>query len=230
MNSVAVITARGGSKRIPRKNIRPFMGRPMISYAIAAALECNLFTEVMVSTDDPEIAETASRYGAKVPFMRSCETASDTATTAEVLLEVNKCYADQGVFFDALCCIYPCAPFLGPDILRDALNFWQASGGDALMPVCEFASAPQRALRKNSQGFLEYREDAYRLTRTQDLEPLYHDAGIFYFIKKAEFLKYECLTPPATVLYELPRKIVQDIDTLEDWEMAELKYRLINNA
>ena len=223
MKSIAIITARGGSKRIPRKNVKPFMGRPMIAYAIAAALESKLFGEVMVSTDDAEIAETAKAHGAAVPFLRSAATANDFATTADVLNEVIAEYAKLGVAFDEFCCIYPCVPFLTGELLREAHEDFAASAADSLMPVVKYSFPIQRAVRRNAEGFLEYREPENKLKRSQDLEPMYHDVGMFYFHKTASF----CAKNARMAMFEMPEERVQDIDTMDDWKMAELKYKVL---
>ena len=223
MKSIAIITARGGSKRIPRKNVKPFMGRPMIAYAIAAALESKLFDEVMVSTDDAEIAETAKAHGAAVPFLRSAATANDFATTADVLNEVIAEYAKLGVAFDEFCCIYPCVPFLTGELLREAHEDFAASAADSLMPVVKYSFPIQRAVRRNAEGFLEYREPENMLKRSQDLEPMYHDVGMFYFHKTASFGRNG-----RVAMFEMPEERIQDIDTIDDWKMAELKYKVLN--
>ena len=223
MKSIAIITARGGSKRIPRKNVKPFMGRPMIAYAIAAALESKLFDEVMVSTDDAEIAEAAKAHGAAVPFLRSAATANDFATTADVLNEVIAEYAKLGVAFDEFCCIYPCVPFLTGELLREAHEDFAASAADSLMPVVKYSFPIQRAVRRNAEGFLEYREPENRLKRSQDLEPMYHDVGMFYFHKTASFGRNG-----RVAMFEMPEERIQDIDTIDDWKMAELKYKVLN--
>ena len=223
MRSIAIITARGGSKRIPRKNVKPFMGKPMIAYAIAAAQESRLFDEVMVSTDDAEIAAIAKNYGAAVPFMRSAATANDFATTADVLNEVIAEYAKLGVAFDEFCCIYPCVPFLTGELLREAHEDFAASAADSLMPVVKYSFPIQRAVRRNAEGFLEYREPENKLKRSQDLEPMYHDVGMFYFHKTASF----CAKNARMAMFEMPEERVQDIDTLDDWKMAEMKYKIL---
>ena len=224
MKNLAIITARGGSKRIPRKNIKEFMGKPMLAYAIQAALESRLFDEVMVSTDDNEIAEIAEKYGAKVPFMRSKKTANDFATTADVLDEVVSEYKKRGIVYDNICCIYPCVPFLSGEILQNAYKKFIESGEDRLTPVVRFSYPIQRALRINSRGLLEFREPEHTQTRSQDLEPMFHDAGMFYFYKSGE-LNSSKITP-----YELDETIVQDIDNESDWKMAEMKYRIMKNV
>jgi len=226
--TIAIITARGGSKRIPRKNIKDFLGQPMIKYAIDAALESTIFDAVMVSTDDEEIADLSRRYGADVPFMRSERTSDDFATTSDVLFEVLGQYKKNGIEFDSLCCIYPCVPLLKSDILSKAYDMFDESGVDALLPVVRFSYPIQRALRITSDGFLGYACPEYVVTRSQDLESMYHDVGMFYFIKTSIFLSEKTLIPEKTMAYIMDELGIQDIDSLEDWEMAKLKYKLIN--
>lgn len=226
MHNIAIITARGGSKRIPRKNIKEFMGKPMLAYAIEAALKSEIFDEVMVSTDDLEIAEIAQKYGANVPFMRSEATANDFATTNDVLKEVIKEYNKLGKIFESFCCIYPCVPFLNSEILKQANEKFINSKADSLMPVVKYSFPIQRAVKINTEGFLEYREPQFALSRSQDLEPMYHDVGMFYFAKTKAFLEQNKLVTTKTVLFEMDESVIQDIDTLEDWKMAELKYKV----
>lgn len=224
MTCFAIITARGGSKRIPRKNIKNFMGKPMVAYAIESALSSDIFDEVMVSTDDLEIAQIAKKYGAKVPFMRSEKTSNDYATTSDVLEEVIKEYKKQNKEFDEFCCIYPCVPFLTGEILKCAYNKFKSSNSDSLMPVVKYSFPIQRAVHTNSQGFLEYREPNHAKTRSQDLEPMYHDVGMFYFYKTNK------MNGDKIMMYEMDESVIQDIDTLDDWKMAELKYKVLHNV
>lgn len=228
MSNVAIVTARGGSKRIPRKNIKNFMGNPMIAYVIKAALDSKIFDEVMVSTEDEEIASVAKSLGAVIPFMRSMETANDYAGTDDVLIEVLGEYDKRGKKFKNFCCLYPCSPFLTDKILKNAWNCFNTSGADSLVPVCEFESAPQRCLMENAKGFIEYREKEFINYRTQDLSPLYYDCGTFYFCKTTPFMENKKIISEKTVKYLMPSYLVQDIDTMEDWKMAEMKYKLIN--
>ena len=193
------------------------------AYAIAAARESGLFDEVMVSTDDAEIAETAKAYGAAVPFLRSAATANDFATTADVLNEVIAAYAKLGVAFDEFCCIYPCVPFLTGELLREAHDVFAAGAADSLMPVVKYSFPIQRALRRSAEGFLEYREPENMLKRSQDLEPMYHDVGMFYFHKTASFGRNG-----RVAMFEMPEERIQDIYTIDDWKMAELKYKVLN--
>jgi N-acylneuraminate cytidylyltransferase len=220
---IAIITARGGSKRIPRKNIKSFLGQPMIKYAIDAALESKIFDTVMVSTDDEEIAQIAKKYGADVPFMRSKETANDFATTIDVLREVIYQYKKMNVEFNTLCCIYPCVPLLKGNTLVKAYSLFAENNADALIPIVQFSYPIQRALRINNNGLLEYVNPEYVKVRSQDLEPMYHDVGMFYFYKISSLpnsiktIKY----------FEMRETEIQDIDTLDDWTMAELKYNIM---
>ena len=199
------------------------MGKPMLAYAIDAALESKLFDEVMVSTDDAEIAEVAKAHNAAVPFLRSAATANDFATTADVLNEVIGEYAKLGVVFDEFCCIYPCVPFLTGELLREAHDAFAESAADSLMPVVKYSFPIQRAVRRTAEGFLEFREPENAPKRSQDLEPMYHDVGMFYFHKTVSFGK-----AGKVAMFEMPEERVQDIDTMEDWKMAELKYKVLH--
>ena len=229
MSNLAIITARGGSKRIPRKNIKDFCGRPIIAYSIKAALDSRLFDDVMVSTDDDEIAEVAKQFGAIVPFMRSAKTSDDFAGTADVLYEVLGEYEKRGRTFDYFCCIYPTAPFVTAKKLRAAFDKLQHSDADQILPVVKFSYPPQRAFIMKD-GFLEYKWPENYRRRSQDLEAFYHDAGQFYFYRTAQFMNsytnigggnYRSI-PILTDEIE-----VQDIDNLSDWELAETKYRFL---
>lgn len=223
---IAVITARGGSKRIPKKNIKEFCGKPILAYSIQAAIESQLFDEVMVSTDSKEIADIAIEYGASVPFMRSEETANDYATTNDVLREVFSEYENRGQHFDIAVCIYPTAPFITAQKLRDAIKLME-DGADAVTPVVRFSFPPQRAFVIRD-GRLQYQFPENALKRSQDLEPIYHDCGQFYamHVKNVlENVKGICATPII-----MPETEVQDIDTEEDWKIAEIKYRMMNDV
>ena len=186
MRALAVIAARGGSKRIPRKNIKEFCGQPIIHYSIKAALESGVFEEVMVSTDDAEIAEIAKAAGAQVPFMRSKENASDFATTAKVVEEVVTGYKQSGREFDAICCIYPTAPFVSAEKLKNAMNLLTEKEADSVLPVVRFSFPPQRSVVMEG-GYMKFKWPEHALTRSQDLEPFYHDVGQFYFMNANSF-------------------------------------------
>lgn len=228
MRRIAVITARGGSKRIPRKNIREFCGRPILAYSIEAALKSGMFDTVMVSTEDREIAETAERYGAEVPFLRSGRTADDFATTREVLKEVLEEYESRGERFDILCCIYPTAPFVTAERLREAVKLLEENEADSVLTVARFSFPPQRCVIIQD-GFLQFKWPENAQVRSQDLEPYYHDAGQFYCLNIESFHEQETLVMQKTVPLILPEMEVQDIDTEEDWKIAELKYRMLHN-
>lgn len=220
---LAIITARGGSKRIPRKNIKDFCGKPILAYSIEAAKNAGIFDEIMVSTDDKEIAQIAENFGAKVPFFRSEKTAGDFASTDEVILEVIREYEKRGRHFDAFCCIYPTAPFLTGKRLRDAMALLQKA--DSVMPVVPFSYPPQRGLLINKEGFVARQFPEYATARSQDLPTVYHDCGQFYACRTVPFLKEGTTDVERLVPLVLSEMEVQDIDTLEDFEMAEIKYR-----
>lgn len=226
MSSIAIITARGGSKRIPKKNIKEFCGKPMIAYSIEAALQSNIFDEVMVSTDSEEIAEIGRTYGASVPFMRSEKTASDFATTRDVLMEVLDEYEKRGRKFDDMTCIYPTAPFVTARKLRDAMALFKEKNSSLLIPVVQFSYPPQRAYVIH-EGKLQFKWEDYRYTRSQDLEPFYHEAGQFYCYNIKDYLTADGSIKENIVPFILPESEVQDIDTEEDWKMAELKFSLM---
>ncbi|MCM1191822.1 MAG: pseudaminic acid cytidylyltransferase [Butyrivibrio sp.] len=225
MSAIAIITARGGSKRIPGKNKKEFCGKPILAYSVEAALAAGVFSRVMVSTDDEGIAEIAKKYGAEVPFLRSEKTSDDYATTGDVLLEVLAEYEGKGEWFDMVCCIYPTAPFVTGERLREAAGLLEESGADSVLPVVRFSFPPQRCL-VISAGSLQYKWPEYAQARSQDLDPFYHDAGQFYCLRGKSFLEQKTLVMRKTVPLILPEMEIQDIDTEEDWELAQVKYRL----
>lgn len=223
---IAVIPARGGSKRIPRKNIRAFCGRPILAYSIEAAKESGLFEEIMVSTDDEEIAETADRYGASIPFLRSTETSDDFATTTDVLLEVLKKYRERGRVFSTLCYLYPTAPFVTAEKLRRASLLLEESRADGVLPVVEFSYPPLRGLKVSGVHVqMKWPENVF--ARSQDLEPVYHDSGQFCFLRTEALLRERSILCSNMVPIILSNLEVQDIDNETDWELAELKYELL---
>lgn len=225
MKKIAIITARGGSKRIPRKNIKDFCGKPIIAYSIEAALESNIFDEVMVSTDDKEIAEVAIKYGAKVPFLRSHENSNDYATTADVLIEVLDKYEQMGKTFDSLCCIYPTAPFVTADKLRKGMEILTNHAEyDAVAPVVQYSFPPQRAFRIIDNEISIIYPDTFQM-RSQDFEPIYHDCGQYYCMKVESFKKTRRLVLSHTYPIITAETEVQDIDTPDDWKIAEIKYK-----
>lgn len=224
--NIAIITARGGSKRIPKKNIKEFFGKPMLAYAINAAQKSGIFDTIMVSTESEEIAEIAQKYGAEVPFFRSEKNASDTATTYDVLEEVLLTYQKKNIFYDTVCCIYPCVPFLTGDILQDAYSYIEKY--HAVIPVCQYSVPIEWAMKIENNILLPFDKEALNI-RSQDLTPKYYDAGMFYFAQTQSLIKNKGFISPATYAYILPESIVQDIDTMEDWKMAEVKYQVLQN-
>jgi pseudaminic acid cytidylyltransferase len=221
---IAIIPARGGSKRIPHKNVKAFAGAPMISYPITAARESGLFDRIIVSTDSEEIADTALRYGAEVPFRRPAELSDDHTATAPVLVHALRWLADRGYRAQTACCIYATAPFVRAEDLRRGYDELVGSGATTAFTVTSFAFPIFRALRVNAQGALEMFWPEHRLTRSQDLPEAYHDAGQFYWFDVARFLRDPNLYSRDARPILLPRHLVQDIDTLEDWETAEHMY------
>ena len=226
MSKLCIITARGGSKRIPKKNIKEFLGKPIIAYSIEAALNSGIFDEVMVSTDSDEIAEIAKRYGAKVPFLRSSENADDHATTRDVCKEVLDAYKAEGREFDMFACIYPTAPFLTAERLKTAVETLEGADAYSLVPVVQFSFPPQRGVIVKN-GLMEWVNPEFAQTRSQDLEPVYHDAGQFYILRTEAFLREFALVTSKTVPFVLSEEEVQDIDNYSDWALAEMKYKLI---
>ena len=224
---IAIITARGGSKRIPKKNIKEFCGKPILAYSIEAALGSGMFDSVMVSTDDEEIGRTAIKYGAQVPFYRSEKTSNDYATTNDVLLEVLAEYEKRGEHFELACCIYPTAPFVTEEKLKCAVNSLLESDADTLIPVTVFSYPPQRAMLIR-EGRLVFEYPEYLDSRSQDLEPHYHDAGQFYVFRTEAFQTNRRLMTGNILPFILSDMEVQDIDSLTDWEIAEIKFRMKN--
>lgn len=230
MKKVAIIPARGGSKRIPRKNIKPFFGRPMISYSIQAALDCGLFDKVIVSTDDDEIAEVARSCGAEIPFLRPAELANDHAGTGAVIVHAIDWFRQQGIRFDAACCIYATAPLLEPERLKEGWELLQQPGKRFAFSVTSYAFPIQRALKRNADGSVEMFWPDNLMKRSQDLEPAYHDAAQFYWGWCDAFLNGEVTFSPISAPVVLPRNLVVDIDTPEDWEVAEVTYRVLKGG
>jgi pseudaminic acid cytidylyltransferase len=219
--NIAIIPARGGSKRIPRKNIKVFGGKPMIAYAITAAKNSGLFEHVVVSTDDAEIATIANEWGAETPFVRPAELANDFTATVPVVAQAIQACEELGWVFDNVCCIYPGVPFIEIEDLQGAFKHLEVGLADYCFPVTEFPSAIQRALKRNSDWVVQPFYPELQLTRTQDLEPAYFDAGQFYWGNKRAWLsnpRIHC----SGIGYQIPSWRVVDIDTPEDCERAEL--------
>lgn len=224
--AIAIITARGGSKRIPKKNIKEFCGKPIIAYSIRAALDSGIFDEVMVSTDSEEIAEIARAYGAKVPFMRSAKTSDDFATTADVLMEVLERYQEMDRTFDVMSCIYPTAPFVTPQKLQSAYDTLKKEQAVMAMPVVAFSYPPQRSYVLNG-NMLEMKWKENYNKRSQDLEKMYHDAGQFYMYQVESYVRLKGQIDQSIVPVIVDEMEVQDIDNETDWKLAEQKYRLM---
>ena len=223
---LALITARGGSKRIPKKNIREFCGRPIIGYSIQAAKDAGVFDAVMVSTDSEEIAEIAKKEGAEVPFLRSEATSGDFATTADVIMEVLLKYEEQGIFFDEICCIYPTAPFVTGEKLKEAVSILEDKEYDSVMPVTPFSFPPLRGMVMDGDK-ISYKWEKYEDYRSQDLETIYHDCGQFYVLDTEAFKKTKKMVTKNTGAIIISELEVQDIDNEIDWQLAELKYDLL---
>lgn len=226
MSAIAIITARGGSKRIPGKNKREFLGKPILCYSIEAARFSGLFEEIMVSTDDEEIAETARRAGASVPFMRSEATADDYATTDDVLMEVLAEYEKRGRVFDYMACLYPTAPFITAEKLKTAMALLIEKEASGVMPVVAFSFPPQRGMAVRD-GRLEYCQPENAMKRSQDLEKMYHDCGQFYCYHVERYRACRGDLPDGYVPMIVPETEVQDIDNPSDWKLAEMKYRMM---
>lgn len=224
---LCVIPARGGSKRIPRKNIRLFHGRPMIAYSIEAARRSGLFDAIVVSTDDEEIAAVARDCGAQTPFLRPADLANDHAGTGEVVIHAVRWFADQGQAFDATCCIYATAPLLDPERLREGWQRLNDPGRRFAFSVTAFPYPIQRALKRTDGGGVAMFWPEHLTSRSQDLEPAYHDAAQFYWGWSDAWTGGEIAFSPISAPVVLPRTQVVDIDTPEDWEMAELAYALL---
>ena len=224
---MAIIPARGGSKRIPRKNIKNFCGKPIIAWSIEAALASNCFDRVIVSTDDPEIELIAKQWGAEVPFMRPASLADDYAGTNIVVRHAISVMAEQGEFPDFVCCIYATAPFIQVYDLKRGLELLIKSGSDFAFSVTSFPFPIQRAVKLTENGRVAMFFPEHVSSRSQDLEETYHDAGQFYWGRAQAFLDDIPTFSEAAVPVILPRYRVQDIDSLEDWHQAELLFQLM---
>jgi len=225
--NIAVIPARGGSKRIPRKNIKPFMGQPVIAHSIAAALASGLFNRIIVSTDDEEIAMVARTCGAEVPFMRPAALADDFTGTNAVVSHAIRWLLDHGQPVSHVCCIYATAPFVSADYLRSGYEKLVDSGRSFAFSVTSFPFPIQRAIRITHEGTVEPFFPEHISSRSQDLEEGYHDAGQFYWGKADAFINDEDIFSSASIPVVIPRHLVQDIDTMEDWTRAELMYHAL---
>ena len=224
---LAIIPARANSKRVKLKNIKPFFGKPIIDYSITAALDSELFDEVMISTDSSEIQQHALSRGAKVPFMRSAKNSDDHSTLADVVIEVINSYKKDGIEFDHICCILATAPFLKAQTLETSYDKFIQTQARSLYPIVEYQQTIQRSF-KITQGKVEMFWPEFYNTRSQDLEKSYYDAGQFYWIHSDEILKNSSFLTSHTVPFILSSDEVQDIDTEQDWKLAEEKFHSLN--
>ncbi|WP_169779299.1 pseudaminic acid cytidylyltransferase [Campylobacter curvus] len=220
---LCVIPARGGSKRIPHKNIKDFCGKPLIAYSIEAAVNSGVFDEVIVSTDDENIAKIAREFGAKTPFMREANLSDDFATTSDVIKDAALKMSEN---FQTICCLYATAPLLTSGILREASERFQADGCEFLFAATQFDFPIQRAVRLDEKGAVSMFCPQFERTRSQDLECAYHDAGQFYFGKRAAWLEGKAIFAPHSRAFLLPRNLVCDIDTPDDFEFAQKLYKI----
>jgi N-acylneuraminate cytidylyltransferase len=225
--NIAIIPARGGSKRIPRKNIKLFHGKPIIAYSIEAAKKSHCFDKIIVSTDDQEIAQIALEYGAEVPFVRPQKIADDHATTLEVIKHALTWCMGEKWNVDKACCIYPTAPFLLPEDIQQGLQKLSQPNIEYAFSATTFAFPIQRAISLNSDETIKMLYPEYEKTRSQDLQQAYHDAGQFYWGKASAFLSEKSIFDKHSKAIILPRNRVQDIDTFEDWEFAESLFKLV---
>lgn len=227
--TIAVIPARGGSKRIPRKNIRSFAGKPMIGYAISAAIRSGLFEHVVVTTDDPEVADLARKEGAEAPFVRTSELSNDYTPIVPVVADAISRCERLGWIIGDVCCIFPCVPFIRTEDLSAAFRLLETSGADYAFPVVEFPAAVQRAMRRDVVGKMQPLFPGNQLLRTQDIETVYYDAGQFYWGRQDAWLNNPLIHSSGAGLV-VPRTRAVDIDTFEDWKYAELMYRSIQRS
>lgn len=225
--NIAIIPARGGSKRIPRKNIKLFHGKPMIAYSIEAAKKSDCFDKILVSTDDQEIADVAIQYGAEVPFLRPADIADDFATTLDVMQHAITWCKEQQWSVDKVCCIYATAPFISAEYILQGLKDVSAKNVEYAFSATSFPFPIQRAITLGKDGTVSMFSPEHADTRSQDLEEAYHDAGQFYWGKASAFLSGKAIFSEHSKAVILPRKRVQDIDTYEDWELAESLFSVL---
>ena len=228
MNRICIIPARGGSKRIPRKNIKLFLGKPIIGYSIKAAIDSKLFDEVMVSTEDQEIMSISENLGASIPFKRSEKLSDDFTSTFDVLNDVLNRYNKKGKNYDYACCLYPTAPFITSKILEEAFDLMIKNSYDSVFPIIEYGHPIQRAIKLNNKK-IEYVSSENINKRTQDLEKRFHDAGQFYWFSVEKLMMSKKLITNNSSGLIMSKNSMQDIDKIEDWSLAELKFKNINN-
>lgn len=229
LSSLAIIPARGGSKRIPHKNVRNFAGKPIIVWSIETALRSSLFDIVMVSTDDADIAVLARQHGAQTPFLRSASTSNDTATLSDALREVLLEFGAVGRQFDTVCCLFATAPFVTPSALSLGKKLLDEGDFDVVLPVVEFAYPIWRGLKRDASGNINLLFPEFESSRSQDLCSTYHDAGQWIWFRSEPFLKGQPLLGPRTGSVLISAASAQDIDTEEDWELAEMKFGALAN-
>ena len=228
--NICVIPARAGSRRIPRKNIKEFNGKPIIAYSIEAALKSNCFSQVIVSTDDDEISDVAKKYGAYVPFVRPDELSNDYVGTIPVIKHTIEWMEDNNNYIENVCCLYATAPFIQSKIISKAYQQLKNSSADYWFRVTSFAFPIQRAFRIGQDNKVDMFYPEHFNTRSQDLEEACHDAGQFYWGKAQAFKAELPLFSEVATPYVLPRYLVQDIDTMEDWIRAEVMYRVLQET
>ena len=226
--NIAIIPARGGSKRIPKKNIKDFLGKPIIAYSIEMAISCKLFNKVIVSTDDQEIKDVAIKYGAKVPFIRPKEIADDFTGTHEVIGHAVKWLEDNGETMDYVCCIYPTAPLIEKDDLIKGFEIIQTGKWNSVMAATNFSYPIFRSFENLPDGGLKMIFPEHYSSRSQDLPEVYHDAGLFYWAKPETWKKKPEGYSDKNSIVKIPNYRIQDIDTLEDWKRAEIIYKIKN--
>ena len=227
MNNLAIIPARAGSKRIPNKNIKDFFGKPIIYYPIYEALSSNIFSEVMVSTDSSKIAKLSEKSGAKIPFIRSQKNSDDHAILPDVIEEVLSEYKKLGKYFDNICCIMPTNPFITSYILTDSFKKFKEGNGESMIAVKKISTPIEKTYELKNNMLFPLFKDHFK-TRTQDLKPKYSDAGSFFWVTMEAFNEYKRGITDQTIPYILDESQVQDIDNLDDWKLAELKYKILN--
>lgn len=227
--NIAIIPARGGSKRIPGKNIKQFLGKPIIEYSINAALETSLFDTVIVSTDDIAVKEIAVKSGAKVPFLRSQKNSNDFAIISDVLMEVIAQLEESGQKYEYICCLYPTAPFVTSKKLEESYNLLLKTGASGVISVVKYSSPIQRALRIDADKRLFLINKNFEKVRSQDLEPAYYDAGQFFWLRVSDFLKNNEIFSNNLVGYIVDQMEARDIDSMEDWKEAEIKFKYLQD-
>mgnify|MGYP000613173252 CR=1 FL=1 len=228
--NICVIPARGGSKRIPRKNIKEFNGKPIIAYSIEAAFESNCFDQIIVSTDDIEIKEIAKKYGAKVPFIRPAELSNDYVVTFKVIKHAIEWMEINNKNIENVCCLYPTAPFVQSQIISKAFKKFQDLNADYCFSLTSFPFPIQRAIKIDQNDKIDMFNPDQFSSRSQDLEDAFHDAGQFYWGKAQAFKDEVPLFSEVSIPYMLPRYLVQDIDTNEDWIRAEVMYKVLQES